>query len=175
MQKNIHRAQTFSLLSQFFLRYWRNCAPTHSLAPITRTEAHMQTRPFAQSLASTTAVVLATIMLAACGPGSSATSQAAVTNAQARSNAATQAQDVDAPLPPAMASTDTVANGFGASALNGASAANAADFASSPVASVQASLAADSEQVAPVMSYAPGDDPPSSTGNHSSSTATTSQ
>ncbi|WP_043286973.1 hypothetical protein [Paraburkholderia oxyphila] len=137
----------------------------------------MQTRPFAQSLASTTAVVLATIMLAACGPGGSASPQAVVaTNAPERSDAAAQALDVATPPPPATAATDNVANGFGASALNATSAANAADFASSPVASVQASLAADSEQVAPVMSYAPGDDPPpSSTGDHSSSTATTTQ
>jgi hypothetical protein len=52
------------------------------------------------------------------------------------------------------------------------------------VQSVQASLAADNQQVAPVMSYAPGDEPPqaaNSTGNSttdstdSRSTATTRQ
>ena len=181
LQRNFHRAQTFPPLSQFFLRDWRNCAPTHSLAHFTRPEAHMQRRPFAQSLVSTISVVLATIMLAACGPGDSASSQAAAANAQARSDDAAHAPDSTAPLPraslpQASASTDNVANGIGTSAQNAASAADATRFASNAVESVQASLAADSQQVAPIMSYAPGEgSPPTRTGNDSSSTATTSQ
>lgn len=125
----------------------------------------MQSRPFAQSLASATSVVLATIMLAACGPDSSASPQAAASNASARPDEPAQTPDSAAPLPRASTSTE-----------NANTADNAADFASNAVASVQASLAADSKQVAPIMSYAPGDDPPSAhTGTDSGSTATTSQ
>ncbi|HKT99267.1 MAG TPA: hypothetical protein VJS30_22500 [Paraburkholderia sp.] len=140
----------------------------------------MQRRPFALSLAPVTAVVLATIMLAACGPGTSSPSQDDAANAPARSSEAARAQDSAAPLPQAsVSSTENVAGGIEPSAQNATNATNiasAADFASNAVASVQASLAADSQQVAPIMSYAPGDaPPPSSTGNDSSSTATTSQ
>lgn len=136
----------------------------------------MQTSSFAQSLAGVTAVVLATIMLAACGPGNSAPSQASAANAPARANEAAQAQDSAAPLPQAsVSSTASTAYGIGTSAQNAANVTDAADFASNAVASVQASLAADSQQVAPIMSYAPGDAPPASTGNDSSSTATTNQ
>ncbi|MDR3099570.1 MAG: hypothetical protein LBV73_21190 [Paraburkholderia sp.] len=62
---------------------------------------------------------------------------------------------------------DNVANGIGTQA------ANAAASASNAVESVQASLAADSEQVAPVMSYAPGDDPPPTSTNTSTASSST--
>jgi hypothetical protein len=54
--------------------------------------------------------------------------------------------------------------------------ANAANTASAPAQSAQASLAADSDQVTPVMSYAPGDSAQTqaSNGNDSSGSATSS-
>jgi len=173
------RANVFTGFTIFSSRLAKLCAdpllahlPTH----FERSEAHMQTNSFAQSLAGATTVALATIMLAACGPGNSSPSQASAANAPARANPAAQAQDASAPLPQASTSAmESMANGIGTSAQSATNAANAADFASDAVASAQASLAADSQQVAPIMSYAPGDAPPASTGNDSSSTATTSQ
>lgn len=126
----------------------------------------MHRAPFAQSLSSALPVALATIMLAACGPGDDTPARVAAANAPARSGEAAQAPDSAMPpsRPPLRADTTATDS------------ASATDFASNAVAVVQASLAADSEQVAPVMSYAPGDDPPpTSTGNDSSSTATTNQ
>lgn len=138
----------------------------------------MQRRPFVPSLASATFVALATSMLAACGPGDGAPSQAAAANTPTRPAEAAQARDSIAP-PPVSASADNVDNGIGSSirnASNAPNAATAAGLASNAVAGVQASLAADSQQVAPVLSYAPGDGPPpTSTGTDSSSTATTNQ
>jgi hypothetical protein len=143
----------------------------------------MQRRPFAPPRAAVIAVALATIMLGGCGPGETSTPTAAAANMPARPEApahvTTQAPGSAAPPPgvaraPASASTDTVANGFGASSPD---TANAAASASDAVQSAQASLAADSEQIAPVLSYAPGDGPPQQTtaSNDSSSTATTNQ
>jgi hypothetical protein len=160
LQKKIHCSQTFSPVSQFFLRVRRNCAPTHS----TGLDAHMHGRPFAPPLAAVITVALATIILGACGPADTSSPTTAAANAPV----------TRAALPPASASTDTVANGLG---ISNPDTANAAVFASDAVQSAQASLAADSQQIAPVLSYAPGDGPPQQTtaSNNSSSTATTSQ
>ncbi|WP_321782722.1 hypothetical protein [Paraburkholderia sp. J94] len=140
----------------------------------------MTRRPLAVSTATAISVVLATIMLAACGPGdnaSSAPQQQSAPNLTA--NAETNAANAYA----------SAGNTNAATASSDTLAAAPASYASDPVQSVQASLAADSEQIAPVMSYAPGDEPPQATnantagaaataaptGNDSSSTVTTSQ
>ncbi|MDE1138853.1 MAG: hypothetical protein V4793_09590 [Paraburkholderia tropica] len=136
----------------------------------------MTRRSLAVTPATAISVVLATMALAACGPGDNASSSAPQ---QSAPNLTANAAD-----------TAAYANaGNAGNATNAASdtlAAAPAVYASDPVQSVQASLAADSEQIAPVMSYAPGDEPPqtnsainadanSSTGNESRSTVTTSQ
>ncbi|CAG9202782.1 conserved exported hypothetical protein [Paraburkholderia tropica] len=141
----------------------------------------MTRRPLAVSTATAISVVLATIMLAACGPGDNASSappqQQSTPNLTA--NAETNAKNAYA----------SAGNTNAATASSDTLAAAPASYASDPVQSVQASLAADSEQIAPVMSYAPGDEPPQATnantagaaataaptGNDSSSTVTTSQ
>ncbi|WP_183039129.1 hypothetical protein [Paraburkholderia tropica] len=142
----------------------------------------MTRRSLAVTPATAISVVLATMALAACGPGDNASSSAPQQSApNLTANAANAANAAD---------TAAYANaGNAGNAANAASdtlAAAPAVYASDPVQSVQASLAADSEQIAPVMSYAPGDEPPqtnsainadanSSTGNESRSTVTTSQ
>lgn len=121
----------------------------------------------ASTTLSTAAVVaLATIMLDACGPDDS-------------SSATSTSRSADTPSPSARSAAATALPDTGASANPGAApayGANAADTASDPAQSAQASLAADSQQVAPVMSYAPGDgaQTEASSGNDSSSTATSS-
>ncbi|WP_322030458.1 hypothetical protein [Paraburkholderia sp. J76] len=79
--------------------------------------------------------------------------------------------------------TNASANASANSATNpsaipayGANASLAANPASDPAQSARASLAADADQVAPVMSYAPGDSAQAqaSNGNDSSSPATSS-
>ncbi|WP_322071110.1 hypothetical protein [Paraburkholderia bannensis] len=141
----------------------------------------MQKRLFEPSLATVVLVVLATISLAACGPGAGSAaapdttrtpdSQPGITALQpAPSAAGSNAPDT------ANTTNNALASGIGTAAP--ADPANPASYAyaSDPVQSVQASLAADSQQVAPVISYAPGDEPPqSSTSNDSSSPATTRQ
>ncbi|WP_321900940.1 hypothetical protein [Paraburkholderia tropica] len=139
----------------------------------------MTRRSLAVTPATAISVVLATMALAACGPGDNASSSAPQQSAPNLTANAANAAD-----------TAAYANaGNAGNATNAASdtlAAAPAVYASDPVQSVQASLAADSEQIAPVMSYAPGDEPPqtnsainadanSSTGNESRSTVTTSQ
>ncbi|WP_321813216.1 MULTISPECIES: hypothetical protein [unclassified Paraburkholderia] len=129
----------------------------------------MQRRLFEPSLATWISVVLATISLAACGPGASGTTTASVPDTV---SAQSPARDAAADQQPAAAPRSSAAL---ASQIGTAAPTDAASFAyaNDPVQSVQASLAADSQQVAPVMSYAPGDEPPAS--SHSSSTATTRQ
>lgn len=94
----------------------------------------------------TTFVALATIMLDACGPddGSAAARSASQTAPSPRDAVASPSAGIRLPAA-SNASADTSAD------------ANASALASDPVQSAQASLAADSQQVAPVMSYAPGD------------------
>jgi hypothetical protein len=133
----------------------------------------MQRRLFEPSSLTVISVVLATISLAACGPGvgSSATPDTTSAPSQPQYNAALQPTPAEAG-----SSGATLASSIGTAAP--ADAANPASYAyaSDPVQSVQASLAADNQQVAPVMSYAPGDEPPqavSSTGNSTSTTDST--
>lgn len=136
----------------------------------------MQKRLFEPSLVSVISVVLTTIPLAACGPGvgSSAATDTTSAPTQQQSSAALQptpaAPDSNPANQPNTALADSIGTAAPAETANPASYA----YASDPVQSVQASLAADSQQVAPVMSYAPGDEPPQSS-NDSRSTATTRQ
>ncbi|MBB3257558.1 hypothetical protein F4827_002423 [Paraburkholderia bannensis] len=132
----------------------------------------MQSRLFKPSPAIVISVVLATISLAACGPGVGSSAAPDTTSAPGQ-------QQINAALQPAA----PVAGPNGSSGAAPADAANPASYtyANDPVQSVEASLAADSQQVAPVMSYAPGDEPPrsgtgtSASGTDSRSTATTRQ
>ncbi|MBB2999124.1 hypothetical protein FHX57_001453 [Paraburkholderia tropica] len=139
----------------------------------------MTRRSLAVTPATAISVVLATMALAACGPGDNASSSAPQ---QSAPNLTANAGDTAA-----YANAGNAGNaGNATNAASDTLAAAPAVYASDPVQSVQASLAADSEQIAPVMSYAPGDEPPqtnsainadanSSTGNESRSTVTTSQ
>ncbi|WP_116146519.1 hypothetical protein [Paraburkholderia sp. BL27I4N3] len=95
-----------------------------------------------QRLASAALVALATLALSGCGADDSAPSAASST--------------------PAVANNDAMPNAAGAPAtpMLNASSPLAADpaAASDPITqNMQASLAADNQQVAPVMHYAPGD------------------
>ncbi|WP_322102807.1 hypothetical protein [Paraburkholderia sp. J41] len=111
----------------------------------------MRIRPnagMARAAFVTTFVALATIMLDACGPddGSAAARSASQTAPSPRDAVAAPSAGIRLPAASnADADADTSAD------------ANASALASDPVQSAQASLAADSQQVAPVMSYAPGD------------------
>ncbi|WP_343669335.1 hypothetical protein [Paraburkholderia heleia] len=141
------------------------------------------------TLSTAAIVVLATIMLDACGPGygssaasstpDTAESQSAATPSLSPSPLANSARITPLPTPgtntSANASTDTSTTP-GAIPAYGANAATAANTAGDPVQGAQASLAADSDQVTPVLSYAPGDSAQTqaSNGNDSSSPATSS-
>lgn len=144
----------------------------------------MQRRLFETPLATVISVALATISLAACGPGVSSSAAPDTSRAPDSQPGIT----ADQATPPAAGSnapdSANTANNALASSIGTAAPADTANpasyaYASNPVQSVQASLAADSQQVAPVMSYAPGDEPPQSStstaSNDSSSTAPTRQ
>ncbi|PVX86577.1 hypothetical protein C7402_102413 [Paraburkholderia unamae] len=126
-------------------------------------------------LSTATVVAHATIMLTACGPGAGAP-------AASDSSAAPQSQSAAAPSPFARSAATTPLPDASSAASTvaipawGANASNAANAASDPVQSAQASLAADSDQVTPVMSYAPGDgaQTEASNGNDSSRPVTSS-
>ncbi|MEX3948950.1 hypothetical protein AB4Y40_14535 [Paraburkholderia sp. EG287B] len=140
------------------------------------------------TLSTAAIVVLATIMLDACGPGYGSSAASSTPDPSESQSAATQSPLANSaritPLPTdtntaantsANASTNTSANPSAIPAY-GANAATAANTASDPVQGAQASLAADSDQVTPVLSYAPGDNAQTqaSNGNDSSSPATSS-
>ncbi|MBB2929183.1 hypothetical protein [Paraburkholderia silvatlantica] len=141
------------------------------------------------TLSTAAIVVLATITLDACGPGYGSSAASSTPDTPESRSAATQSPLANSaritPLPTpdtntsantsANASTDTSTNP-GAIPAYGANAATAANTASDPVQGAQASLAADSDQVTPVLSYAPGDSAQTqaSNGNDSSSPATSS-
>ncbi|WP_069266017.1 hypothetical protein [Paraburkholderia nodosa] len=142
------------------------------------------------TLSTAAIVVLATIMLDACGLGDGSSAASSTADPSESQSAATPSQSPLAnsarisPLPTdtntaanasANASTDTSANPSAIPAY-GANAATATNNASDPVQGAQASLAADSDQVTPVLSYAPGDSAQTqaSNGNESGSPATSS-
>ena len=110
-------------------------------------------------IASAALLVLATIALNGCGADDNSSASSASTTAPAPNDAA---------QPPATVATGVLATGMPATAMPNASAPLANDTASNapsgtvattdPITqSMQANLAADSQQVAPVMRYAPGD------------------
>lgn len=111
-----------------------------------------------------TFVALATISLGACGPDNSSSVAASSTSQITPSSREAAAMPSPGISLPAAASSDA----------NATASANSVDSNTSTdsVQSVQASLAADSQQVAPVMSYAPGDsaqqDASNDSGNSSS-------
>jgi hypothetical protein len=104
-----------------------------------------------------TAVLVAftTILLSACGPDDN--TSASVSQSSAAPSATPDSSHETNP-------TVTPQSAFGASATL-ANAPGAAPASDSAVQSVQASLAADSRQVAPVLRYAPGDGNPTSNSN----------
>ncbi|WP_043201839.1 hypothetical protein [Paraburkholderia acidipaludis] len=120
----------------------------------------------ATALAAPLSVVLATISLSACGPDAGPSTASAGTPVPAAAAPAQTNQTAQTAAP---------GNNTPASSPYAADAARDAvpGQASAPVQSVEASLAADSRQIAPVLSYAPGDtDAPA---DDSRRTATTSQ
>ncbi|MEM5339945.1 hypothetical protein [Paraburkholderia azotifigens] len=113
-------------------------------------------------------VALASFVLAACGPDDAATVGNTPPDASQASNGAPSALNasISAPASPLQSGTaGSTANAFNTPSANGMSAArNAQDSGldhaqdGAAILSAQASLAADSQQVAPVLRYAPGDD-----------------
>lgn|GEM_PF-876475 len=105
-------------------------------------------------------VALTTIMLSACGPDDGASTSADQSRAapDAVNSAATPSAQATSPAlpPPAFGASATLTS------LPNASPDAASDSA---VQSVEASLAADSQQVAPVLHYAPGDSGQNSNSN----------
>lgn len=102
-----------------------------------------------QVAATAALAALTAIVLSACGPDDS-TSASVDQSSAAPTTAPTSGHETNPTVTPQLA--------FGASAtLGSAPGAAAAAVSDSAVQSVQASLAADSRQVAPVMHYAPGD------------------
>jgi hypothetical protein len=135
----VNCSQTLHHLSQYFLQVSGDCIRYPN-----------QDADMSRPLVAATAVLvaLATIMLSACGPDDSAS--ASVDQSSTTADAAPSSGP-----PSARETTPTVTPSapFAASAtLTGAPAAS-----EPAVQSVQSSLAADSQQVAPVMHYAPGD------------------
>ncbi|TDG10385.1 hypothetical protein E1N52_03290 [Paraburkholderia guartelaensis] len=141
------------------------------------------------TLSTAVLVVLATIMLDACGPGDSSSAASSTPDTSESQSAATQsplansARIMPLPTPDTNTAANTLANASTNTSTNpsaipayGANAATAANTASDPVQGAQASLAADSDQVTPVLSYAPGDSAQTqaSNGNDPSSPATSS-
>ncbi|MEM5325918.1 hypothetical protein VSR34_04805 [Paraburkholderia sp. JHI2823] len=115
-------------------------------------------------------VVLATIMLDACGPGYGSSTPLTPTSAQSQ-QAATPSPSPSANSAATSPQPDArVLANPGATPAHGA---NVATTASDSVQRAQASLAADGDQVTPVMSYAPGEtaQTQASNGNDSSSSA----
>lgn len=120
--------------------------------------------------ASAVLVALSTIMLSACGPddGTSANANQSTTAADAAAPPVTQSAIQSAAQLATQSPTQPVAPGAVTSIPLGASAAlsSASDDASdSAVQNVEASLAGDSQQVPPVMHFAPGDSDQNSSRN----------
>ncbi|PQV53886.1 hypothetical protein B0G83_10168 [Paraburkholderia sp. BL21I4N1] len=106
-----------------------------------------------KSFASAVAISMAVLVLTACGPDDSASSGAPSSSSKGMTAADGGAVQRAAALP-----ATPILNTSSTLAANAAATANAAAAASDPITQdMQASLAADSRQVAPVMHYAPGD------------------
>jgi hypothetical protein len=118
--------------------------------PSIRMDTHMRIRLDVARTATAFAVVLATISLSACGPDAGPSAASSTSNSPSLAAAAAPA----ASLPQTAAASST----------------QAASATADPVQNAEASLAADSQQITPILSYAPGE-----TGDDSRSTATTRQ
>ncbi|MBC8728221.1 hypothetical protein [Paraburkholderia sp. UCT2] len=107
-------------------------------------------------IASAALLVLATIALNGCGADDSSSTSNATTTSLAPNDAAQRPAMAAAATPNASApfADNTASNAANNTASNAASGAAATDAITQ---NMQASLAADSQQVAPVMRYAPGD------------------
>jgi hypothetical protein len=106
--------------------------------------------PFAVALS----VALATISLSACGPDAGPSAPSAGTPAPAEAAPAQTAQTAAQAAAPG--DNTPASDTYAANSIDSTRGAPPGQ-ASAPVQSVEASLAADSQQVAPVLSYAPGD------------------
>ncbi|NML34664.1 hypothetical protein [Paraburkholderia antibiotica] len=103
-------------------------------------------------IASAALLALATITLNGCGADDTPPASNASTTAPAANDAA------QPPATAAAAILDASAPTIGNASSVGNNSANPALAASDPIAqNMQANLAADSQQIAPVMRYAPGD------------------
>ena len=101
-----------------------------------------------QVAATAVVVALTTVLLTACGPDESSSASVGQSNAATSSVTPSAPQTNLAATPPA----------WGASAaLAGAATPRTTAASDSAVQSVEASLAGDSQQVTPVLRYAPGD------------------
>jgi hypothetical protein len=107
-------------------------------------EAHMRIRRCGAFPATACTVVLTTISLGACGPDAGPSAASAETSAAAQAALPQSAQAAQ------------IAPAEGAP-VSGAKVADSTPADANAVQSVQTSLAADSQQIAPVLSYAPGD------------------
>ncbi|BCF90751.1 hypothetical protein [Paraburkholderia largidicola] len=111
------------------------------------------------SLRVSAIVVLASFVLAACGADDAATVSNPTPTASQANTAAPSASPSGLAMPPATAGNS--ANTFNTPAANSMNAAdNARSDAqdSAAILSAQASIAADNQQVAPVLRYAPGEE-----------------
>jgi len=111
------------------------------------------------SLRVSAIVALASFALAACGADDAATVSNSTPGASQANTAAPSASPYGLPLP--SSTTGNSANAFNTPAASGMNAADntrsdAQDSAA--ILSAQASLAADNQQVAPVLRYAPGEE-----------------
>ena len=105
-----------------------------------------------QVAATAVVVALTTVLLTACGPDES--SSASVGQSNAATSSVTPAATPSAPQTNLAATPPA----WGASAaLAGAATPGTSAASDSAVQSVEASLAGDSQQVTPVLRYAPGD------------------
>ena len=112
------------------------------------------------SLRMSALVALASFALAACGPDDAATVGNTSPTEPKASNGGPSALDASISPQPSGA-TGSTANAFNALPANGMSAGRNAQGEgqdSAAILSAQATLAADSQQVAPVLRYAPGGD-----------------
>ncbi|MBB5468252.1 hypothetical protein HDG32_004377 [Paraburkholderia sp. CI2] len=105
-------------------------------------------------IASAALLALATIALNGCGADDSSSTSIATTTSLAPNDAAQRPAMAAAAVATPNASAPFVDNTANNTASNAASGAAATDAITQ---NMQASLAADSQQVAPVMRYAPGD------------------
>jgi hypothetical protein len=155
-------------VSQFFLRISGDCDSNKQRRTVLRAaiveliderDMTMTGRAISSTLSSTL-VVLATVLLTACGPDDAASNddaQGAAPGGAPQGTQSVQASSIQAENLPGTAS-EVSALAAATALANSASGSSSGATSDAAVTSVQASLAADSRQIAPVMHYAPGDD-----------------